>query len=111
MTRPQRPCLDCGALTRNPRGRCRPCQQKRDHARNEAAARQPYFDPTYRKIRAAVRRGQYGGCVDCGTYDDLTVDHRTPLSAGGTNAWSNLVVRCRACNSRKGARPGQETRG
>lgn len=112
MTRPLRPCLgpNCNELTRNPKGRCRPCQQRHDHKRNQQPGRLPYQDTAYRKIRAAVRRGQYGGCVDCGTYDDLTVDHRVPLSAGGTNAASNLVVRCRMCNSAKHNRPERESR-
>lgn len=110
MPRPLRKCLDCPDLTRNPKGRCRPCQQREDHKRNALPGRQAYQDPAYKRIRSAVLRGQYGPCVDCGTYDDLTVDHRIPLAQGGTNAWSNLVVRCRACNSRKGTRPEQETR-
>lgn len=33
---------------------------------------------------------------------DLTLDHRTPLSRGGTSAPDNLVYCHRACNERKG---------
>ena len=32
----------------------------------------------------------------------LTVDHVTPVSAGGTDTDDNLVVACHACNLRKG---------
>jgi 5-methylcytosine-specific restriction endonuclease McrA len=31
-----------------------------------------------------------------------TLDHRLPLSAGGTNAIENLVLSCLECNRRKG---------
>lgn len=117
MTRPLRPCLGnpgfpCGEPTRNPKGRCRPCQQRHDHNRQarDKDKRAAYDTSAYRKLRAAARRGQYGACVDCKSYDDLTIDHIIPLSQGGTNNLSNLVVRCRACNSRKHNRPGQETR-
>jgi hypothetical protein len=48
-------------------------------------------------------------CVQCGTDgthagNDLTVDHITPVSLGGTNDLWNLQTLCRRCNSRKGAR-------
>jgi 5-methylcytosine-specific restriction endonuclease McrA len=32
----------------------------------------------------------------------LTRDHLVPLSRGGTNAWTNVVTACSACNTRKG---------
>lgn len=110
MPRPLRKCLDCPELTRNPKGRCRPCQQRHDHKHNTQTQRQAYMDPAYKRIRAAVRQGRYGPCTACGDTNDLTVDHIKPLAQGGTNHPSNLVVLCRACNSRKGARPEQETR-
>lgn len=31
-----------------------------------------------------------------------TIDHKQPLSRGGTNAKKNLVACCRECNERKG---------
>jgi len=34
----------------------------------------------------------------CGRRDDLTANHRVPLSKGGPNAISNLGVLCRSCN-------------
>lgn len=43
-------------------------------------------------------------CVRCGSQDDLTVDHITPVSAGGGNDLSNLQTLCRPCNSKKGAK-------
>jgi 5-methylcytosine-specific restriction endonuclease McrA len=43
-------------------------------------------------------------CIYCGSTQDLTVDHKTPWSKGGSNSKDNLVVACRRCNGRKGAR-------
>lgn len=102
--RPQRPCLGCGALTRNPAGRCRTCQQAKDRARNQLPHRKAYTDTDYRTARRDARAGHYGPCIDCGTLDDLTLDHVQPLILGGRNHPSNWAVRCRSCNSRKGAR-------
>lgn len=46
-------------------------------------------------------------CEDCGATEDLTGDHRIPLSLGGMNVPGNVAVRCRRCNSAKGNRPEQ----
>lgn len=102
--RPQRPCLGCGALTRNPAGRCRTCEADKQRVRNAQPHRQAYNDADYRSARRAARLGRYGPCVDCGGTDDLTLDHKVPLILGGRNHPSNWAVRCRDCNSRKGAR-------
>lgn len=36
------------------------------------------------------------------------VDHRIPLSRGGTNSPDNIVVACRGCNRSKGAKTAEE---
>ncbi len=36
--------------------------------------------------------------------DGATIDHVKPISKGGTNDPSNLVLSCRSCNSKKGNR-------
>lgn len=109
--RPQRPCLGCGALTRNPGSRCRVCQQAKDRARNQLPHRKAYTDSDYRSARRDARAGRYGPCIDCRAegvtnYDDLTLDHVQPLILGGRNHPSNWVVRCRSHNSSKGADVG-----
>lgn len=42
-------------------------------------------------------------CKECGTDENLTIDHIIPLARGGTNKLENLQVLCKSCNSRKGA--------
>lgn len=42
-----------------------------------------------------------GKCAYCGEGGPLEVDHRVPLSRGGTNAIDNLLPACRSCNGRK----------
>jgi 5-methylcytosine-specific restriction endonuclease McrA len=40
-------------------------------------------------------------CVECGTQEDLTLDHRIPKSRGGSNADDNLQTMCALCNQAK----------
>ena len=44
-------------------------------------------------------------CQYCGKIlaaGELTLDHVTPRSRGGTSTWENLVACCHSCNRRKG---------
>jgi 5-methylcytosine-specific restriction endonuclease McrA len=43
-------------------------------------------------------------CVNCGTADDLTVDHVIPWSQGGSDTESNLRTYCDPCNNSRGVR-------
>jgi 5-methylcytosine-specific restriction endonuclease McrA len=54
-------------------------------------------------------------CVEVGTEkqrllerpnEPLEIDHRRPLSLGGTNHWFNLQLLCRSHNAIKGTRQG-----
>ena len=41
---------------------------------------------------------------------ELTRDHVTPLSQGGTDSWNNAVTACRRCNNHKGGRTPEQAR-
>lgn len=41
-------------------------------------------------------------CREWFPFKDLTKDHRTPVSRGGSNALDNLAVACLPCNKEKG---------
>jgi hypothetical protein len=52
------------------------------------------------KTRENVYARDGSKCTECGTSDDLTIDHIRPLVYGGTHNESNLRVLCRSCNSK-----------
>lgn len=75
--------------------------------------REPKFKiegvPTNRRTissstKLAVLRADGYQCVECGSRDDLCIDHIYPLAKGGSNDYSNLQTLCRRCNSAKGAK-------
>lgn len=47
-------------------------------------------------------------CENCEFMQDLTVDHKVPVSKGGSNHPDNLWILCKKCNSRKGAKMPDE---
>jgi hypothetical protein len=48
-------------------------------------------------------------CAYCGTAEGtMEVDHIIPVSRGGTDALSNLVLACASCNAQKGDRTPEE---
>jgi hypothetical protein len=61
--------------------------------------------PILPSVRTTIYRRDGYRCVECGSTDDLTLDHIHPWSRGGSDHPSNLRTLCRSCNSRKGARP------
>ncbi len=40
---------------------------------------------------------------------DLTRDHITPLSRGGSDVWTNVATACRRCNNHKGGRTPEQS--
>lgn len=46
-------------------------------------------------------------CAYCGSSASLTIDHVTPLTAGGKHEASNIVPACTRCNCSKNNRPVQ----
>jgi len=50
-------------------------------------------------------------CAYCGkqfTDRELSIEHVTPVSRGGSHVWTNVVTACRPCNTRKGSRTPEE---
>jgi len=55
-----------------------------------------------KSMKADVLNRDHNKCLKCGSIENLTVDHITPLSRGGDNDYSNLQTLCSFCNSAKG---------
>jgi len=68
------------------------------------ARRREFASQRARLILIMIESGQDYLCAKCGTEDNLTVDHKYPLSRGGTDDPSNLDFLCQSCNSKKGAK-------
>lgn len=54
-----------------------------------------------RRRLAAETHAIDGGCVYCGSTEDLTLDRMLPLRLGGTDDPDNLASACRGCSSAK----------
>jgi 5-methylcytosine-specific restriction endonuclease McrA len=64
------------------------------------------------RMRVIKRDGKT--CAYCNkklTRSQISVDHITPVSKGGTNDLSNLAISCRECNSSKSGKMISEWRG
>lgn len=108
-----RPCISCGRVI--PTGsRCTRCAAKVQQAKR---ARRPASATAREKRRRADAvdqwRQQFGNwCVGWGEREPhavewpniLTADHTTPVALGGREN-GPLTVRCKVCNSARGARP------
>ncbi|MEY2702071.1 MAG: endonuclease [Bacteroidota bacterium] len=49
-------------------------------------------------------------CRYCGSKENLTIDHKTPLSRGGTNEKGNIQCLCFKCNRAKSSVKHSEIR-
>ncbi len=52
-------------------------------------------------IRQKVLERDGHRCTSCGKNYELTVDHKTPLSLGGSNTFANLTTLCKNCHENK----------
>lgn len=94
----KRPCLVCGAPSVNTRCGAHVVQRFKP-------SRPEYANAAWRKLSRAMRAAQ-PWCTLCGRTEDLTLDHVVPLAKGGTVVpdANGVIVLCRSCNSRRGAR-------
>lgn len=64
----------------------------------------PFKEVTFCRKNVLLRDNKQ--CQYCGRIEPeerLTLDHVIPLSRGGKDHWTNVVVACRMCNNRKGS--------
>ena len=52
--------------------------------------------------RKQIKESWDNKCAYCGSEEDLTLDHVTPRSLGGSDTTDNVVCCCRSCNQSKG---------
>ena len=52
-----------------------------------------------RKERLLVING--GKCQECGSMENLTIEHKIPQCIGGKNTEENLTILCLKCNMKK----------
>lgn len=55
-----------------------------------------------RKWRNSIKEKWNYQCAYCGSEEDLTLDHITPRSKGGSNRVTNVLCACKQCNNSKG---------
>lgn len=99
-------CITAGCMQPTAGTRCQRCEREHQAQRNADPKRKAYRDPAYRAIPLG---GQVCWC--CGTDQDLTRHHVTPLALersirpDGTPAFfapdavAPVVPMCRSCNS------------
>ena len=66
-----------------------------------------------RHVKNALFTAQKGKCSYCGRTNRiryLEIDHKFPLSRGGSNETDNLQLLCTPCNMRKGIQSDEEFR-
>jgi predicted restriction endonuclease len=55
-----------------------------------------------RKWRQSIKEHWDYECAYCGETENLTLDHITPRSKGGTDRVTNVLCACKECNISKG---------
>ena len=55
-----------------------------------------------RKWRQSIKEKWNYECAYCGSEENLTLDHITPTSKGGSDRVTNVLCACHSCNHSKG---------
>jgi len=101
-----RPCIECGTPADGTR--CPSCEAERQAALDvrRGTPTDRGYDSAWARLSRRARRLQ-PWCLDCGTTEDLTADHkRWPA-----RSLADVAVVCRPCNSRRGATRGANRHG
>ena len=59
-------------------------------------------------VKDKIFRRDNNRCLECGSKENLTIDHVIPKSKGGTDRSNNLITLCERCNKRKGSKTNQK---
>jgi hypothetical protein len=60
-----------------------------------------------RRWRQSIK-DHWGECAYCGSNENLTLDHITPRSKGGSDRITNVLCACHSCNHSKSHQPWYE---
>jgi 5-methylcytosine-specific restriction endonuclease McrA len=63
-----------------------------------------YRLPISEQLRNEVYDRDGRRCAECGSTENLVIDHIYPFSKGGKTELDNLQTLCKSCNSKKGAK-------
>lgn len=75
----------------------RPLKNARQQIRNRLLS-----SSVYKLSAKEIARLYETPCFNCGSLENLSIDHIVPLSRGGSHSIGNLMTLCRVCNSSKG---------
>ena len=78
--------------------------ERRENEKPEKKKRRPKHRQVTRKIRQSIYEKTQGHCYLCGEYVEFKsfeVEHKKPISKGGTDDFDNLFCSCHLCNKIK----------
>lgn len=55
----------------------------------------------WQEKRERILKRDKGRCVNCGSTEDLEIDHKIAVTLGGTDEDDNLVTLCKSCHQMK----------
>jgi hypothetical protein len=95
--------VELGLLECRSDGIAFPAREFRRFKSGNASPERRAWERVARFVRPGILERDGYRCLLCGSDGPLEVDHKTPLSRGGSNEETNLQTLCRECNRRKWA--------
>ncbi len=68
--------------------------KKQERAKARALRKSPWWGQM-------LAKGECSYCGEMFSKEDLTMDHKIPVSRGGRSTKGNIVVSCKECNTKK----------